>query len=119
MALFHRFGDVVFDLMLQNGSSGRIEGDPDRRNLGQHLVTIAPFPPEPFEACGMPSNASEALGKYRQMLNVNNKFLAMVITAAVTDHSAGPPPPTGSGCSRSWAALARKLSKPIMSRMTE
>jgi hypothetical protein len=34
------------------------------------------------------------------VLNVNNKFLAMVITAADTDHSAGPPPPTGSGCSR-------------------
>ncbi len=61
---------------------------------------------------------SFALEKWR-VLNVNNKFLAMVITAAVTDHSAGPPPPTGSGCSRSWAALARKLSKPIMSRMTE
>jgi hypothetical protein len=34
------------------------------------------------------------------LLNVNNKFPAMVITAAAVGHSAGPPPPTGSSCSR-------------------
>lgn len=62
LTMFHRPGDAVFDVMLKDDLAHLVERSADGRNLRQHVIALAAFFPQPFEAIGMTCYARKTFG---------------------------------------------------------
>ena len=60
--MLDRFGDTMFNVVLQDDFPDLVEPSTNSGNLRQHVVTLTPFFPQPLEAVGMTSDAREPFG---------------------------------------------------------